>query len=266
MLPIFLLSEDKFALVNRAYLRLVGAEDASQILGRSFLEFAAPESRKHIERITRSFFTGETPPDIFEIVGARLDGSTFSCEIFPTQFLLKKEPVTLVHLSDITDRKLSAEKLEFMGTHDSLTGLYNRAYFDQILALKPDPAKQPFTILILDVNGLKKVNDTFGHAAGDEILQDTAKTLLRAMRGEDVVARIGGDEFVVVMPSTDQESAKKVVARIQTAIQAHNENHLDHQPVSVAIGCATLNVDETLVDAVKRANSAMYIHKRERTI
>ena len=260
LVPILLLRNDKFELVNQAYLKQIG----SQILGRSFLEFTAPESRDALLKIFPTFLAGQTPPEIYETVGVRMDGTTFPCEVFATQLHLPGEPTTLVYLSDITDRKLSAEKLHFLSTHDSLTGLYNRAYFDHMLDLEADQIEVPVSILILDVNGLKKVNDTSGHGAGDALLQDTANVLLRAMRGEDTVARIGGDEFVVVMPATDREAAQKVVDRIQASIRTFNENHAHRHPISIAIGCATLGVNETWVNAVKRADEAMYIHKREK--
>ena len=264
LVPILLLRDDKFELVNQAYLKQIGAKDASQILGRSFLEFTAPASRKSLLKIFQTFLAGQTPPAIYETVGLRMDGTTFPCEVFATQLHLPGELATLVYLSDITDRKLSAEKLHYLSTHNSLTGLYNRAYFDHMLDLEADQIEAPVSILMLDVNGLKKVNDTNGHAAGDVLLQDTANVLLRAMRGEDTVARIGGDEFVVVMPATDQEAAQKVVVRIQAALKLYNENHTQRHPISIAIGCATLGANETWVDAVKRADEAMYIHKREK--
>ncbi len=224
-----------------------------------FLSFAIPQ-------LFQSFLTGQTPPEIHKTVGLRMDGTTFPCEVFATQLHLPGEPTILVYLSDITDRKLSAEKLHFLSIHDSLTGLYNRAYFDHMLDLDADQIKVPVSILILDVNGLKKVNDTSGHGAGDALLQDTANVLLRAMRGEDTAAGIGGDEFVVVMPATDRDAVQKVVDRIQASIRTFNDNHTKRHPISIAIGCATLGANETWVDAVRRADEAMYIHKREKVL
>jgi diguanylate cyclase (GGDEF)-like protein/PAS domain S-box-containing protein len=264
VVPILLLRGDKYELVNSAYLRLVGARDASEILGRPFLEFTAPEESENAQKVFRSFLAGESLPEIYESVGLRLDGSTFPCEVSAAQLQLPGEPATLVYLMDITDRKISAERLQFLSTHDSLTGLYNRAYFDQILDQEANQPTQPLSMLVLDVNELKRVNDTWGHAVGDVLLKNIANVLQRAMRGEDIVARIGGDEFVVVMPSTDREAAGKVVARIQAAILSHNESHTDHPPISIAIGCATVNTNEALVDAMKRADEAMYVHKREK--
>ncbi len=227
-----------------------------------FLNLPLPEERETITQIFHSFLARESLPDVHETVGLRVDGSKFPCEVSATLIDLPGEPAALVYLSDITDRKLSAEKLHYMGTHDSLTGLYNRAYFDAVLDQGADHAARPISILMLDMNGLKRVNDTCGHAVGDDLIKHSANVLIRAMRGEDIVARIGGDEFAVIMPATDQEAAQKVMGRIQSAVQSHNETYQDHQPISLAIGCATQGSEESLVQTVKKADEAMYVHKR----
>jgi diguanylate cyclase (GGDEF)-like protein len=150
-----------------------------------------------------------------------------------------------------------------LSIHDPLTDLYNRAYFEQILRDGLKAVDQPVSMLMLDVNGLKMVNDTWGHSAGDVLLRDTATILTRAMRGEDIIARIGGDEFVVIMPGTDRAASDKVIERIRHAIQQFNGTHPDHQPISLAVGSATVDLNEALMEVLKRADQAMYDNKRE---
>lgn len=262
VIPILLLRGDRLELVNPAYLRLIGARDASEIVGRSFIEFTNLEKRETVHSMFRAFLAGELLPEIYETIGARLDGSSFPCEISATRLDLPGEPATLVHLTDITERKQSAEKLQHLSTHDSLTGLYNRVYFDQYLDRHSQTNSLPCSILVVDINGLKLVNDTLGHAAGDVLIRDTGKVLAQVVRSGDIVARIGGDEFVVVMEAADEEAAAKISERIQAAVKAYNQAHPDHPLISLATGCATLKPGETLVTTLKRADEAMYADKR----
>jgi len=263
VIPIILLRGFQFDLVNRAFLRLVGATSSNMLQGRSVLDFTAPEKREELREVFQSYLRGEDVPDVYETVGIRLDGSPFPCDLTATKLGLPGDPATLVYLTDITERKQAAERMQYLSTHDSLTDTYNRAYFEQILRGGLKAVVQPVSMLMMDVNGLKLVNDTWGHSAGDVLLRDAATILTRAMRGEDIIARIGGDEFVVIMPGTDQAASDKVIERIRHAIHQFNASHPDHHPISLAIGTATVDLNEAMMDVLKRADQAMYANKRE---
>jgi diguanylate cyclase (GGDEF)-like protein/PAS domain S-box-containing protein len=261
VIPIVLLRGCDYDLVNPAFLKLVGVSDPASLHGTSFFNFTASEKRTEFQKVFQGFLKGGPAPDIYEMVGQRLDGSTFPCELVATRLDLLGEPATLVYLTDVTERKQSAERLRYISIHDALTGLYNRARFEQVLNQEGDSLASPVSILVMDVNGLKQVNDGWGHAAGDILLIDTATVLSQILRAEDLIARIGGDEFVVIMPATDSPVAKRVIERIQSAIQQFNESHPDHRPIWLAIGSATAMPNETLADATKRADQAMYVQK-----
>ncbi|PKP57025.1 hypothetical protein CVT91_11625 [Candidatus Atribacteria bacterium HGW-Atribacteria-1] len=117
------------------------------------------------------------------------------------------------------ERKSSEEKIKHLSFHDSLTGLYNRAYFEEELERYNFSRYYPLGIVMLDVNGLKVINDTFGHSEGDRLLQHLSQVLTSASRQGDILARIGGDEFAILLPSTTSEEAHNFCERIKKACQ-----------------------------------------------
>ena len=117
------------------------------------------------------------------------------------------------------ERKSSEEKIKYLSFHDSLTGLYNRAYFEEELERYNFPRYYPLSIVMLDVNGLKVINDTFGHSEGDRLLKHLSQVLTSVSRQGDILARIGGDEFAILLPSTSIEEAHNFCERIKQACQ-----------------------------------------------
>ena len=164
---------------------------------------------------------------------------------------------------DITEIKKAEEQLRYLSTHDNLTGLYNRAYFDTELARLARGRTFPVAVVMADVDGLKVVNDSFGHAAGDRLLQRAATVLLDTFRADDVVARIGGDEFVVLVPGANDAEVEELLARIRTSQQSFRcENH--ECTLSLSLGYATAKRGEDLLNALKLADEKMYLEKTRR--
>ncbi|MEI8132493.1 MAG: diguanylate cyclase, partial [Leptolinea sp.] len=139
------------------------------------------------------------------------------------------------HCFDITERKRMEEQLRFLGTHDILTGIYNRNFFEVELARYERGREYPISMVIADVDGLKIVNDTQGHAVGDELLVLAANVLRSGLRVGDVLARIGGDEFAALLPATDSETAEQIMFRIRERLVEHNTRCHD-LPVQLSIG------------------------------
>ena len=115
--------------------------------------------------------------------------------------------------------------MEYVGSHDALSGLYNRAHFEEEFArMERGRSFFPVSVVMADVDGMKAVNDTKGHDAGDVLLRRAATVLIAAFRAEDVVCRIGGDEFAVLLPGADRSAAEKALARVREILAIHNSN------------------------------------------
>lgn len=160
---------------------------------------------------------------------------------------------------DITREKEESDKIRYISFHDRLTGLFNRAYFEEEMIRLNTPRQYPITILLGDCNGLKIANDIFGHLEGDKLLQNIAGILRKATRHEDIVARWGGDEFAIILPRTDEPHAGPIRDRI---LQMCDESPNDPIRPSLAIGYATgTDGPSDLVALLKLAEDRMYRHK-----
>jgi diguanylate cyclase (GGDEF)-like protein/PAS domain S-box-containing protein len=162
---------------------------------------------------------------------------------------------------DITDRKKVEDTLHYQSTHDTLTGLYNRQYYETEIQRLQYSRLFPISIIMIDVDGLKWVNDHRGHHAGDELLQRVAGLLKSAFRPEDMVARMGGDEFVVVLPQTGEPAARQAVKRLDDILEKHNQLFPADQHLGISVGTATGSSGMLLTEVFKMADQAMYLVK-----
>lgn len=172
-------------------------------------------------------------------------------------------------LSDRTELHGELRKLRQQCLSDDLTGLYNRRGFLTISRHHIDSARREGRKLLLifgDLDGLKQINDSFGHAAGDAAIMDAAEILKASMRSSDIVARIGGDEFVILTTVTPGEQADTVVARLQAAFQLFNQEKERAYTLNISFGMAELDADgETdLAHLISRADCQMYKQKKNR--
>lgn len=160
---------------------------------------------------------------------------------------------------DVTERKQSEEKIRYLSFYDKLTGLYNRAFFEEEIRRLDTERQLPLSIIIGDANGLKLVNDAFGHQEGDSLLKRIAGILQSCCRREDIICRWGGDEFAVLLPKTPPESVKGLIRRIQ---QTCEEAVPEPIQLSIALGMATKNApSQDIFNIVKKAETEMYGHK-----
>ena len=163
---------------------------------------------------------------------------------------------------EITTRKRAEEQLRYQSLHDALTGLFNRNFFEAELARLEHSRDFPISMIVADVDRLKFVNDTRGHALGDELLRQVANVLSSVFRDGDILARIGGDEFAVLLPSTQVTTAENMLGRVGERLAQQNAEHPD-LPVKLSLGMATAE-KSGLVAAFTLADQRMYANKAER--
>lgn len=162
-------------------------------------------------------------------------------------------------IRDITDKLEKRQRIEYLSFHDQLTGLYNRRFYEEELKRLSTDRNLPLTLVIADVNGLKLTNDAFGHAAGDHLLRKLASILKEVCRQDDIVARIGGDEFILLLPRTDAAEAEGIITRISQAILREQKELVI---LSASFGWATkTSVGKEMQDVFKEAEDKMYRNK-----
>ncbi len=166
----------------------------------------------------------------------------------------------VVALQDVTERKKAEDYLRFLGTHDVMTGLYNRAFFEETIQKLETQCQYPISFIVADLNELKITNDTFGHQVGDKLIRRAAEVLKASLEEEYMVARIGGDEFIIIMPGADAETASTIMERIQSLVAVNNKYY--HAPrLSLSLGAATSVPGLSLEKIIRLADDAMYQNK-----
>ena len=261
--------EGKFLDCNRRALELFGLDSKEEFRGKLPADFSpllqadgsksSETARLHIkEALFKDGFVR------FEWLHQRKDGNTFPAEVTLTSYTQGEEVVLQANLSDITERKFQEEKLLYLSMHDVLTGLYNRAFFEEEVHRLSGSREYPVSIIVADVDDLKQVNDTMGHAGGDALLKACANVLHGSLRDYDILARIGGDEFAVLLPRTEEKVGKKIMERIRLSCAEYNAKH-NELPLSISMGMATaerqtVSLEEVLI----KADNLMYREKLAR--
>ena len=176
---------------------------------------------------------------------------------------LKKTTVSIGNLSkEIVERKKAEKKIRYISFHDILTGLYNRNFFEEEISRLNTQRQYPVTIVIADINGLKFVNDVFGHSQGDKLLKDVSEIFSSVSRKEDIVSRIGGDEFAIILPQSDEKVALTFYNRVRNKCKEYNRQSTHKAKLGIALGCATQSGQYKSIDeALKKADESMYAEK-----
>lgn len=222
----------------------------------AYEEISAEVVRRGLPLVKRALQTGET--QTFEIqVPLRGDMAFYEARVAAS-----RENEALVMIRDVTERKRAEMRLEFVSSHDALSGLHNRAYFESEFARMERAGGQfPVSVVMVDVDGLKAVNDTQGHVAGDALLRRTAMVLTATFRSGDVVSRIGGDEFAVLLPGADASVGQKALERLRNTLALHNSEHRG-APLSFSMGMASGGEGSQLTEIMREADNRMYQDKQ----
>ncbi len=231
---------------NLGEVLIIFDEETGKLITNPIKEYIM-DKKNHI---TRRILLKSNYGDFIPIQG------TFS----PIRFTDKNESSGFViAFRDITEQRNIQREIEDLSFKDHLTGLYNRRYLEDSLIRLDTKRRLPLTIMMLDINGLKEVNDNFGHQAGDDLIKAAAETIVESCRVDDLVARVGGDEFMILLPNTKSEDAEKIKQRI---ISLAKEKYIYSNQLSIAIGyCVKKNDSQDIRMIQKCADRKMYEDK-----
>jgi diguanylate cyclase (GGDEF)-like protein/PAS domain S-box-containing protein len=261
--PIFLIKDNRTLGCNAAMLELLGYDSKASILNNLPSEFSPerqPDGMRSEDKILEMYdHTMKNGKCKFEWWYKKRDGEILPVEVMMTTIFNNGEKVYHLLWRDISERKQMEQKLEHLSYHDQLTGLYNRRFFEDELSRLHGESYLPLSIIVADVNGLKLVNDSFGHAMGDELIKKVVEVIKRGCREEDIVARIGGDEFVIVSPNTDVNKANQIVNNIKALAVNEKVGSVD---ISISFGYEIKKTTEDEIqDIIKKAEDNMYKKK-----
>ena len=256
------ISEIRIIDVNQHTLDLFGAPDKATLL-RSLPKVMRDEMAPCFREQLVDLWNGKLFQQR-EVVNYPLDGTKLNLLLQFSVFPGREDDWSLVQvaLTDITARKKAEAYLEYLGSHDALTKLRNRSFFADELNRLDRKGPWPVSVVVIDLNGLKAANDELGHAVGDSLLRRAGEVLNSVIDEPACAARIGGDEFAVILPGTEHAEGEAMMKVILDLVAINNEFYTD-LPLSLSMGLATSEPGDRLESVVTRADLAMLKAKRE---
>lgn len=259
--PIYSLNvQGEYTYVNQAFIRHA-QKPREEIIGYKFDQvFSSAEAEKR--KAALRWVIDKKEPKTIEVITEFDDGSHYYVTTMRPVLDINNEIILVVGTAkDITERKKMEDDLRFLSTHDSLTGLFNRNFFETEIKRLQVSRLYPVSIVICDLDHLKGINDRFGHIKGDYLIKKTAECLQNAFRAEDIIARVGGDEFAILLPQVDEANALEGVSRLRKLIHETNE---PYPQLSIGVACGTDGAQ--LSEVQKKADDRMYQEKMNRRI
>ncbi|RQD68866.1 MAG: sensor domain-containing diguanylate cyclase [Halanaerobium sp. MSAO_Bac5] len=181
-------------------------------------------------------------------------------------FSLKKinSDYILISFLDVTEKIEYRKEIEYLSFHDELTGLYNRRFFNAEFDRLNNSRQYPISIIVADLNNLKEINDNYGHKIGDKFIKKSADLLENSLRDEDILARVGGDEFMILLPKTNHDEVEIIVNRIKEKFRLINSKDVLSWKLNISLGVSTANSKaEDLNVHIAKADKKMYRNKED---
>lgn len=256
--------DGKINLMNNVAEKLTGwsKDEAYNEPLEKVLNIINEHTRKYCENpAKKALETGKTVEMENHTILISKDGREIPIEDSASLIKDRNDTVTgvVIVFRDFTEKKERQKEIEYLNLHDHLTGLYNRRFYEEELKRLDVDRNLPLSTIVIDVNGLKLINDAFGHNKGDEILIKSAKAIKNSLRADEIVARVGGDEFSIILPNCEKNQVSKIAERIKENTEKESEDGI---PFSLAIGFNTkLESDENITEVLKKAESKMYTNK-----
>jgi len=232
-----------------------------EVLGKSLNILFPPDQVSRSMNVFKNL-QNEKRWETLEIEIIHVDGSVRTL-LWNSATIYDSDGITPVSIiaqgQDITDRKKAEEEILYISYHDHLTGLYNRRFYEEESKRLDIESNLPMTIVMGDVNGLKLINDSFGHGVGDELLKRVAEVIRLGCRSGDMIARLGGDEFVILLPKTDIYETEQIIKHITDLSLSQKVGSID---ISISFGYETKNnKEEKIHEIFKNAEDHMYKKK-----
>jgi len=253
--------QSRFLRVGRTSAIHYGAKDPKDVIGKTDFDFFSKEhAQQAYDDEQKIIATGKPIVNIEE-------KETFKDKedrwVSTTKMPLYNEKGELIGTfgisRDITEKKKAEEKIRYLSFHDTLTGLYNRAYFEEEIRRLDTERQLPLTVVMGDVNGLKLMNDAYGHDKGDILLKKISAILQESFRKEDIVSRWGGDEFIAILPKTYTKDTVNIIKRIREKCKKGSTADM---PLSISLGVSTKRApSEDIEKTLKDSEDKMYKNK-----
>jgi diguanylate cyclase (GGDEF)-like protein/PAS domain S-box-containing protein len=259
-----LLRDDGITLYCNGRLAAMLRAPATSVIGGSLLQFATDESRAALEGLLAEHSEGSRSGDA---AFCRFDGTELAAHVSLSPVRMNGSRATCVLVVDLTDRVRMERELRTLSLFDELTGLLNRRGFLTLAEQQVKSARrlgQSLHLAFADLDGMKTINDTLGHCAGDRALTEAAAVLRRTFRESDLIARLGGDEFAVLAMVDRQTDVTRLADRLQRRLQLHNVRGRLGFRLEMSVGVVTYGPEAaaSIEELLSRADTAMYRQKR----
>jgi len=261
-------SLDLIAIVNREYrltyanpaVKVMLGYEAKEMVGSGIFDYVCPDDGDDVKKAFGEVISMAGEVRIMDFRMRHKDGTYRNIEALARNMLdLPAVGGIMITIKDVTEKRKVQQQIEYLSFYDRLTGLHNRAFFEEEILRIDSNRHLPITLFIADVNGLKLVNDAFGHVEGDELLNRIAQIIKLCCRREDIIARWGGDEFALLLLNTPHYKAEELCQRINQLCLDKGKGPV---PLSLAMGYATKKkMEQNINDILREAEENMYRNK-----